>query len=111
MSAAQLTASNGSVQLDGELTFATVSGLFSKMHNLAGKGEMPGSIDLAGVTAIDSSGLALLLEWQANYNRSAGGWIRFTNPPAALVKIARLCDAETFLSPCENDAQATAQQQ
>ncbi len=108
MSAAQLTASNGSARLDGELTFATVSDLFSRMNGLASKGELPGSIDLGGVSAIDSSGLALLLEWQANYNRSSGGWISYTNPPPALVKIARLCDAETFLSPCENDAQATA---
>ena len=61
---------------------------------------MPGSIDLKDVNKIDSAGLALLLEWQSVFRKQSGNTdlIRVKNAPAALLKIARLCDAEEFLS-------------
>lgn len=109
MGATQLTASNGEARLEGELTFSTVTNLFDRMKDLGGKNELPASIDLSGITAIDSSGLALLLEWQAAYNRQSGNWISYRNPPDALMKIARLCDAESFLSACENGGMTTGE--
>lgn len=92
------------VRLSGDLTFATVSGLYTRMEVLARSEGMPRSIDLAGIRQIDSAGLALLLEWQAAYRKhqrdqdDPDALMRIDNPPGALLKIARLCDAEDYLS-------------
>ncbi len=110
MGNATLKLDNGCVHLAGELTFATVTGLFASMQAAANKQGLPSRIDLAGVRKIDSSGLSLLLEWQSLYRKQEGSEARIdiSHPPESLLKIARLCDAEAFLtdrsSKSENDA-------
>lgn len=91
---------DGSAQLAGDLTFATVTALYERMQAESAGSGMPATIDLADAGRIDSAGLALLLEWQAMFRKQAAssGLIRINNPPAALLKIARLCDATEFVS-------------
>jgi phospholipid transport system transporter-binding protein len=53
-------------------------------------------IDLAGVTASDSAGLALLIEW-LSVAKSAGRSLRFENIPSQLQQLARLSEVEELL--------------
>ena len=102
MNAAALKVDGSTARLSGDLTFATVTALFARMEAIARSGGMPSAIDLGAVEQIDSAGLALLLEWQSMYIEQEGGdassLIRIDNPPQALLKIARLCDGENYLS-------------
>lgn len=109
MDTSSLEITNGTAQLSGDLTFATVTNLYDRMRSLTSGDGMPRSIDLAKVGRIDSAGLALLLEWQSAYRKQAGSsdLIKIGNAPPALLKIARLCDASEFLS---DDRDATEEQ-
>jgi phospholipid transport system transporter-binding protein len=90
-------AADGRVGLTGPLTFETVSQLFRRMEQ-ASPGTAPiEQIDLAGVSAIDSAGLALLLEWQSRA-RSFGGRLALHNAPESLLRLARLCEAVDLLN-------------
>ena len=55
-------------------------------------------IDLAGVTASDSSGLALLIEW-LSAAKAASRALRYENLPAQLQQLARLSEVEELLIP------------
>jgi phospholipid transport system transporter-binding protein len=55
-------------------------------------------IDLAGVTASDSAGLALLIEW-LSVAKGAGRALRFENIPSQLQQLARLSEVEELLVP------------
>lgn len=101
MEPARIEVTDNGAQLSGDLTFATVTRLFDDMSKRVRTSAMPATIDLAGVGQIDSSGLALLLEWQSVYRKN-GGTLEIRNPPEALLKIARLCDAEEHISASAN---------
>ena len=100
MEAAALNIENGAATLSGDLTFATATALFTRMMAVSKHHGMPRSLDLADVRRIDSAGLALLLEWQSAFRKQAdtSSLMEIRNPPDALVKIARLCDAEEYLT-------------
>jgi phospholipid transport system transporter-binding protein len=50
------------------------------------------------VTASDSAGLALLIEW-LSVAKSAGRTLRFDNVPSQLRQLARLSDVEVLVVP------------
>lgn len=85
---------DGTARLVGDLTFATVSSLFRQIERGPPGEQTIDRIDLAGVTAVDSAGLALLLEWQA---RRRGRALAMQNAPHALLRLARLCEADDLL--------------
>jgi phospholipid transport system transporter-binding protein len=80
----------------GSLIFSTVGALLG-----AGAGAIDNGraavIDLAGVTASDSSGLALLIEWKsvAKYARRT---LRYENVPSQLQQLARLSEVDELLT-------------
>jgi phospholipid transport system transporter-binding protein len=80
----------------GSLHFTTVSALL-----IAGveaiKGARAAVIDLGGVAASDSSGLALLVEW-LSIAKAAGRGLRFENIPSQLQQLARLSEVEELLT-------------
>jgi len=91
------TSADGRASLIGPLTFETVARLFRALEQ-APPGSAPiMQIDLAGVSAIDSAGLALLLEWQSRA-RSRGGQFELHNAPEGLLRLARLCEAVDLLN-------------
>ena len=98
--AARLEVEGDTARVTGDLTFATVTGLFERMEAIGKDGNMPRIIELAAVDQIDSSGLALLLEWQSRFTRGSESSTRLEirHPPESLVKIARLCDAGEYLA-------------
>ena len=86
---------DGCARLAGELTFESVPGLY--VHAQSVLPETMNSIDLSGVTAVDSAGLALLLEWQASRKSSSAG-LTFTNAPSSLLSLASLTEATELLN-------------
>ena len=79
----------------GSLHFTTVSALLTAGVD-AINGGRAAVIDLAGVTASDSAGLALLIEW-LSVAKAAGRTLRFENIPTQLRQLARLSEVEELL--------------
>ncbi len=85
----------GRAAVGGALAFDTVGPLLAtgSAAILAGSASV---IDLAGVSAADSSGLALLIEW-LSVARGAGRELRYENLPQQLQQLARLSEVEELL--------------
>lgn len=86
---------DGSARLAGELTFESVPGLYVHAQSVLPRSMT--SIDLSGVTAADSAGLALLLEWQASRKALSPG-LTFINAPSSLLSLASLSEATELLN-------------
>lgn len=87
---------NGKDRLDvsGALTFETTPALFNQARGLL-NGEVR-TVNLAAVTRVDSSGLALLLEWQAS-SRQRGASLVFEDAPPDLLRLAELSESRALL--------------
>ena len=79
----------------GSLDFSTVTKLLPQ-GTAAIDGGRAAVIDLAGVTASDSSGLALLIEW-LSVARAARHALRYENVPRQLQQLARLSEVDELL--------------
>jgi len=80
----------------GPLDFTTVSALLlvGTKAICAGQASI---IDLSGVTAGDSAGLALLIEW-LSVARAGRRTLRYENLPSQLDQLARLSEVEELLA-------------
>ena len=83
-------------RLGGELTFRSTPGLYKEMESYLRENSTVQRVDLSDVTAVDSAGLALLLEWQASRHNGQARLV-MENAPASLMSLARLCDALELL--------------
>jgi phospholipid transport system transporter-binding protein len=81
--------------LTGVLDYGTVGALLDEGSKAIGSGRVA-FIDLQDVTAGDSAGLALLLEW-LSVARAANRSLRYENMPAQLQQLARLSEVEELL--------------
>lgn len=88
---------SGAARIDGELTLDTVAAVYRQVQQAASQGWHLTELDLGGVTRVDSSGLALLLEWQSLAKR-AGRCISIHAAPTDLLSLAALCEAADLLS-------------
>lgn len=88
--------SDGTIRLSGELTLATVGDIFRDCASMWSDGEGPSAVDLAEAGRIDSAGLALLLEWQAQARRRERS-LELRNAPDHLLQLAALCEASGLL--------------
>ncbi len=79
----------------GVLDFATV-GVLLTLGSAAIRDGRAAFIDLSGVSASDSAGLALLLEW-LSVARAAKRPLRFENVPVQLQQLSRLSEVEELL--------------
>ncbi len=90
-------AHTGGVRLHGALVFASATAAFRQLVAL-----LPASgslaVDLSGLAASDSAGLATLVEWRAQAIRR-GVHLRFSGPNADLRALARLADLDAELFP------------
>ena len=89
-----ITCSGDRCALQGPVHMANVETLLEE-----GSRQITGSqvtIDLAGVTEVDSSALSLLLEWRRQALR-AGRTLRYVNLPANLRSLAELYGVTEFL--------------
>lgn len=80
--------------LSGPVTLANVAALLEEGRRHVEEGVE--SIDLQGVTEMDSALLALLLAWQREA-KSRDRSLTLANPPQALSTIARLYGVDTLL--------------
>ena len=79
------------------MNFASTPGLYRELENKFADSGSILNIDLAGINHADSSGLALLLEWQA-MARNLDYTLHITNAPSSLLRLAKLCEADKLLN-------------
>jgi phospholipid transport system transporter-binding protein len=90
-------AADGRLSAEGPLTFATAREARARgAQALAGAAAGALEIDCSGVTAGDSAGLAVLLEWLSLAQRS-GRRLRYTHLPQGLMALARISEVEDLL--------------
>jgi len=88
---------NGRFAARGPLTFATARAAREQgLRSLASAAGRELEVDCAGITASDSAGLAVLLDWLGAMKR-AGRALRYTHLPAGLVALARISEVEELL--------------
>jgi phospholipid transport system transporter-binding protein len=87
---------DGHATVKGELTLDTVSKVFRQGELAASQGQHILDVNLAAVSRVDSSGLALLLEWQSWAHRG-GRIMRIRNAPPGLLSLTKLCEASDLM--------------
>lgn len=85
----------GALQVEGDLTFATVVTLLDDSRELLGRSTEPLTVDLSAVGRADSAGLALLIEWMRRA-RAAERTLEFRAMPAQLHSLARASGLDTL---------------
>ncbi len=99
MSEARLEAgADGVFHVHGELGFATAARAYAESGEVvrAAAPDRPLVFDLAGVTRVDSAGVALLLAWLRGA-RERGLELRLRNVPEQLRSIAEVSDLDALL--------------
>jgi phospholipid transport system transporter-binding protein len=89
--------SDGVYRLEAALTFATVARLRPKGMQIIEAQSQGLTLDLKAVPNADSAGLALLIDWLA-YARSQSRTLKYSEPSAALLSLARLSDVEKLIA-------------
>ncbi len=87
---------DGKFAITGVMTFATAEKILRASEDPF-EDHSQLEIDLSGITASDSAGLALLLEWVTWANHSVRE-IRFMHMPEKILAIARTTEVENLLS-------------
>ncbi|MCP5472677.1 MAG: STAS domain-containing protein [Steroidobacteraceae bacterium] len=83
----------------GAMTFATARLLHEAgLRALSGSTATELELDCAGVTAADSAGLAVLVDWLA-WARRAGRSLRLHDIPTKLLDLARISELDALLAP------------
>jgi phospholipid transport system transporter-binding protein len=87
--------------LDGALSFESLPDVLAKSEAYTARPDLPDrlTIDFAAITEVDSSAVALLLEWRREAARRGKGLI-FVNLPANLVALAELYGVSELIQPC-----------
>jgi phospholipid transport system transporter-binding protein len=88
------------LRLTGALDFGTVSGVLAESAKFAERSDLPErlTIDFSAVTAVDSSAVALLLEWR-RLALAHGKALDFVNLPPNLVALAKLYGVADLIQP------------
>jgi len=82
-----IACSDGRCTVEGPVTIASVQALLEAGERAITGGQV--TIDLAGVTEVDSTAVSLLLEWRRRASAAARS-IRYVNLPANLRSLAEL---------------------
>lgn len=88
-----------SLFLEGALTLGTVSGLAGAVRDQLRQGARV--VDFRGVSEVDSSAVALALEWLRQAAESKTG-LRFANLPVAMQNLAKLYGVSELLQSASN---------
>ena len=84
-------AAGTALALTGSLSFDTLPGVLAQSAEYAARSDLPDRlvIDFSGITGVDSSAVALLLEWRRQA-ASRGKRLEFVNLPPNLLALAGL---------------------
>ena len=87
--------------LDGALSFESLPKVLEKSREYSARPDLPDrlTIDFSAITAVDSSAVALLLEWRREAAR-LGKSLQFVNLPANLLALADLYGVTGLIQPC-----------
>jgi phospholipid transport system transporter-binding protein len=87
--------------LEGALSFESLPTVLEKSRQYTAREDLPDrlTIDFAAITEVDSSAVALLLEWRREAARR-GKTLQFVNLPANLLALADLYGVTGLLQPC-----------
>ena len=87
--------------LDGALSFESLPGVLEKSREYCAREDLPDrlTIDFSAITEVDSSAVALLLEWRREAGRR-GKALHFENLPPNLLSLADLYGVTDLLQPC-----------
>ncbi len=90
------------MRLEGALSFETLPGVLEESARYTARTDLPDrlTIDFSGVTGVDSSAVALLLEWRRQAARLAKR-LEFVNLPANLVALAGLYGVDDLIEGAE----------
>ena len=95
--AAFVAVADGLFRLEAPLTFASVPALRLPGLQRIQAAAQGLQFDLQRVTATDSAGLALLIDWLAEA-RARACTLHYVRPPESLLNLARLSEVEPLLS-------------
>ena len=86
--------------IEGALSFETVPAVLAQSMEYAARPDVPAhlTLDFARVTTVDSSAVALLLEW-LRQARARGKTLTFVNLPPTLLALARLYGVSELIQP------------
>lgn len=87
--------------LEGPLSFESLPRVLADSLAYSSRPDLPErlTIDFSGITDVDSSAVALLLEWRREAARRGKG-LYFVNLPANLVALAELYGVTGLIQPC-----------
>jgi phospholipid transport system transporter-binding protein len=90
------------LRLEGPLSFESLPQVLSASQEYTARPDLPDrlTIDFTAVTEVDSSAVALLLEWRREAARLGKG-LSFANLPANLVALAELYGVIGLIQPCQ----------
>ena len=88
------------LHLEGELAFETLPAVLAQSAEYTARTDLPErlTIDFSGITGVDSSAVALLLEWR-RIAAKRGKTLVFENLPANLLALARLYGVADLIQP------------
>ncbi|MEO7744014.1 MAG: STAS domain-containing protein [Usitatibacter sp.] len=94
------TAPGEVLALTGALSFETLPAVLAQSAEYAARTDLPDrlTIDFGGITAVDSSAVALLLEWRREAQRLKKV-LEFVNLPANLLALATLYGVAELIQP------------
>ena len=94
------TAPGEVLALTGALSFETLPEVLAQSAEYTARSDLPErlTIDFAGITAVDSSAVALLLEWRREAQRLKKV-LEFVNLPANLLALATLYGVAELIQP------------
>ena len=86
--------------LDGALSFESLPRVLTESQAYCARPDLPErlTIDFASITEVDSSAVALLLEWRREAARLGKG-LYFVNLPANLLALAELYGVSELIQP------------
>jgi len=89
------------LRLEGPLSFETLPRVLAESAAYEARPDLPDrlTIDFAAVTAVDSSAVALLLEWRRRA-LAHGKQLAFVNLPANLLALAELYGVTELIQAC-----------
>jgi len=87
---------DGIISLQGSLILATVEPLLKQSSAIFQQQMGDLTIDLAGVSHVDSAGLALLIHWLREL-RAAGRYLSYIQTPSHLLHLAQTNGVENIL--------------
>ena len=93
-------ASGEVLALEGELSFHTIPGVLARSAEYSERKDLPDklTIDFSAITGVDSSAVALLLDWR-RMAAARGKTLIFVNLPANLLALAELYGVSELIQP------------